>query len=157
MTTIAEDRVKLEADGIVELYRIDLATGGSLFLKADDTVTWQGHEWEGTAIQLTGYTNSSDEEVSRPKLTVANPEGIFSAYVLSGVLEKSLVRQMRVLRTHILADLNIFTQRSWYISQVVSVNKTMVQMELRNPIDGPNFLAPARMFLPPEFPAVSLT
>jgi lambda family phage minor tail protein L len=157
MTTHAEDSVKLEADGIIDLYRIDLTSGGgTLFLKANDTVTWQGHTWEGIAIQLSGYANSSDEEMSRPQLTVANPEGVLSQYVLNGHMEKALVKRIRVLRQNLLANLNIFDQQSWYVIRVSSVNRVMIAFELRNPIDGPNFLCPARMFLPPEFPAVSL-
>lgn len=157
MTTIAEDRVKLTADGIVELVQIELALGGTLRLKNNDTVTWQGNEWEGLALQFQGYGNSADEELSRPTLSIANPEGVLSQYILSGQLEKSIVKRIRVLRQNLLADLNIFEQQSWYISRVITVNKLMASFELRNPLDGPNFLCPARMFLPPDFPAVSLT
>lgn len=156
MTSIADDRVKLTADGIVELVRVELATGGTLFLKNNDTVTWQGHSWEGVAMQFQGYANSSDEELSRPTLSIANPDGILSQYILNGALEKSVVKRIRVLRANLLANQNIFEQQSWYISRVVSVNKTMAVFELRNPIDGPNFQCPARMYLPPDFPAVQL-
>lgn len=157
MSTLEEDRLKLSADGIVELFEITLAGGaGTLYLKSNNTVTWQGHTWEGIAIQLTGYGNTSEEELSRPSLSIANPNGILSQYIINGHLEKSLVKRKRVLLEHITGNQNIFQQQSWYISRVTQINKTIASFELRNPIDGPNILCPARMFIPPEFPGVSL-
>lgn len=156
-TDIEQDRVKLQADGVVHLFQIDLRNSSTLYLKADDTLTWQGQEYEGTAIMLQGVSQSASEELSRPTLTVANPQGIFSQYVIQGVLEKSIVTRRRVLRNNILTDSNIYEQMTWYISRVISISKVSVSCELRNPIDGPTVLVPARMYVPPDFPSVSLT
>jgi lambda family phage minor tail protein L len=156
MVTHAEDRVKLEADGIVDLFKIELRDGGTLRLKNNDTVTWQGASWEGIAIQLSGVHSSTDGELSRPTLTLANPQGVLSQYIINGHLEKSIVKRQRVLKQNLDLNLNIYEQQSWFISRVASINKLTVSFELRNPIDGPNFLSPYRMFLPPDFPAVSI-
>lgn len=155
-TAIEDDRVKLSADGVVTLFRIDLRDSSTLFLKPDNDLTWQGHDWEGTAIMLQGVAQSASDELSRPTLSVANPDGIFSQYVVQGVLEKSIVTRYRVLMNNILTDSNIYEQMTWYISRVISVSIANVAVELRNPIDGPTFQTPYRMYLPPDFPAVSL-
>jgi lambda family phage minor tail protein L len=156
MVTHAEDRVKLEADGIVDLFKIELRTGGVLRLKNNDDATWQGFTWEGVAINLSGVHSSSDGEMSRPTLVLANPQGVLSQYIINGYLEKSVVKRIRVLRQNLDGNVNLFDQQSWFISRVASINRANVRFELRNPIDGPNFLCPYRMFLPPDFPAVSL-
>jgi len=150
------DRVKLTSEAIVELFRLELIGGGTIFLKNDNTVTWQGHTWEGLALNVTGYSNNSDQELSRPTLSIANPEGILSQYIISGAMEKAIVKRIRVLKSNLDSNLNIFEQHSWYISRVIVINKAVISFELRNPVDGPQFQLPPRKFLPPEYPAVRL-
>lgn len=157
MTSVQEDRIKLSADGEVQLFRIDLRNnGGVLRFKADNDVTWQGNLYEGSAVQMSGYKRTADEEVSRPTLTMANPAGILTAHAQSGRLERSIVTRYKVLYQNLVNNLNIFEQDTWYISRVVAITKVSIVVELRNPVDGPNFVTPARMYIPPEFPAVSL-
>ena len=156
-TNIEEDRVKLSAEGVVNLFRFDMRNGDTLFLKADNNADWQGNTYEQTAILLIGVKKSSDGELSRPTLTVANPKGIFSQYITQGVLEKSIVTRYRVLYNNLLTNSNIFEQNTWYISRVLNVSQANVSCELRNPIDGPNFQTPFRQYLPPDFPAVSIS
>lgn len=157
MVDIVEDRYKLTAEGIVELFKIELLNGGVIRIKANNTVSWQGHSYEGYAVQMTGVNTSSDEELSRPNLALANPDGIFSAFIIGGTLEKALVTRYLILKANLDANLNVAEAQSWYVSRVVSLNKISCQLELRNPIDGPQFLCPARMFIPPEFKTVGLT
>lgn len=157
MTEIADDRVKLSADGIVHLYKIELRAGGTVRVKSDNDATWQGNLYEGTLVEMSGYKRTSDEEVTRPTLTLANPDHILTVQVNLGNLEKSIVTHYMVLYNNLINNLNIYEQDSWYISRVVGVTDIAVVCELRNPIDGPNILTPARMYIPPEFPAVSLS
>jgi phage-related protein len=161
MTELPDEQIadasKLTADGIVELFHIILQDGSHLYLKADDTVTWQGHTWEGIGIKMGGISNSSDAgEVSRPQLVVANPAGAFSSFVVTKKLDRAEVMRLRVLRTHILANQNIFSQQSWKVMRVLSLNRQTIAVELRGQMDGPNFMTPARMYMPPEFPTVTL-
>lgn len=154
---IEADRVKLTADGVVQLFKIDLRNGSTLRLKNDNTASWQSQTWEGIALMMQGVKRSANEELSRPTLAIANKDHIFSQYVNQGILEKSVVTRYRVLKTNFDSNINLFEQATWYIARVVGVTNANVTVELRNPIDGPTVLTPARMYLPPEFPAVSLT
>lgn len=156
-TSLNEDQVKLSADGEVELFQIHLNGGGVIYLTNYNEVTWRGDTYENVAIKIDGIQLSSDEEDSRPRLTVANPQGIFKPYVASGSLEKAKVKLYRVLREHVEANVNLFRVDSWVISQIPSVNSSTMMAMLRKSYDGPMFQCPYRMYLPPEFPGVRLS
>lgn len=153
---LLDDAQKLTADGMVELYEIELNPTGMLFLKIEDEVEWQGRTYEAIGIQMTGTQRSVDGEQSRPKLHVSNPEGRFSALTKTGVLEKALVHRKRVLRKHLDEDTNIFLQQTWYISRVAEITSERISCELRSLSDGQFFTVPSRVFMPPEFPTVTL-
>ena len=146
----------LEADGIVFLYELTPSTGGTIYLKADDSVTWQGHSYTGTAIQIEERKRDTDGSLSRPKVTLANPLAAFSPLVAAGSLDNALLVEKRVLRAHIDANVNTFQARRWRIRRVLSLNRINMSFELRDTLDGPKFLMPGRQFMPPDFPTVRL-
>ncbi|MDR3436439.1 hypothetical protein [Telmatospirillum sp.] len=153
-----DDSLKLNADAIVELYHIILSDKTNLYLTAGATTTWQGNTYESLAIQMSGEFNSSDStSVSRPQLVIANPLGIFSSFVVNGYVNKAQVLKYTVLGVNITENNNIYVRQTWVCWRIVLMNKTNLTLEVRGQLDGPNFQTPARSFLPPEFPAVSLT
>jgi lambda family phage minor tail protein L len=152
-----DDAQKLESDGMVELYEIQLQPSGVLYLKNNNEVIYQGQTYEGTAIQIQGVIQSANDEVARPKLTVANTLGVFSSAVDRGELDKATVIRRRVLRDDLVNDRPYYIDNSWVVSRVLSLNKHAIVLELRGQMDGQFFLFPPRMFMPPEFPQVSLS
>ena len=152
-----EDSLKLIADGIVDLFQIQLVEGGTVYIKNNNTVTYLGNTYEGIAVKLSGVGNSSGDDKARPSLDVANPEGVFSALVGQGKLEGAVVVRIRVLYTHLINNTNINMQQSWTVNKVSSLNRSSISLELRNTLDGSYFKLPARVFAPPEFPMVSLS
>ena len=151
-----EDSEKLTADGYVDLFEIELYTGAIVHLKHNDTLTWQGNEYEGTFISLTGVGSSAEDEESRPQLKVYNPVGAYSTLVRQGEFDGALVTRVRVLREHIDADTDISRRQSWRVRRIMSSNPLYIIAELRDQLDGQFFLVPGRMFIAPEFPQVSL-
>lgn len=163
MTTSApvshlEEAQKLTADGLVDLYTISLKNDPVIFrFKNDDTLSWQGNTYEGMACRSSGDTRSSDGEESRPTLQVMNPLGIFNRAAIEGKLDLATVIRRRVLRQHVLDNVNIYEQRMWYIGRIRElISGQSITFELRNMTEGANFQIPCRMFIPPEFPLVSL-
>ena len=150
------DGQKLTADGIVDLYEITLTTGDKIYLKANNSVTWQGKDFEGTYIKLGGEKKMTSGEQSRPNLTVINPNGAFSSLIGRGYLNRAEVIRYRLLYQHLLQNKPIFKRTIWRITRIPMVNDSVINLELRSPWDMPNFVTPARMFIPPEFPSVSL-
>ena len=153
-----EDAQLLDADGYIDLFMITLSDKVStMYLKADNEVTWQGNTYEGTGIKLSNVGEYSDEESARPKLNLANPDGVFTFPISQGHLEGGTITRIRVLKHHLLNDINISTRRSWKVARVASVTRNAVGLELRGVLDGPYSQIPRRMYIPPEFPFVNLS
>jgi len=164
--THLQDSQKLTADGLVDLFEItldawrndfDYSNNTKVFIKANNTVIWQGNTYEGIGLRFSGAGNSADEQVSRPAFQVANPDGLFTSLVVNGRLEAALVTRKRVLKTDLDANVNQFQVQTWRVSRIASVTKTIITLELRDQLDGQTFLVPARIYMPPTFPLVSLS
>lgn len=167
-----EDAQKLIADGIVQLYEIKLANNTYLHLKPDNSVTWNGYDWMGIPTLFEGYSTAQADSYSRPTLSMANPDYInendgnarssLSALVLPtedypyGLLNRAIVNRYLVLYDDLINDRPIYQKKTWIIWFIKTINRNVIQVELRNPMDGVNFDVPARMYIPPEFPFVSL-
>lgn len=161
MTIPAEQVVesfKLSPDSLVNLYEVRLRNNaGIIRLKDFETLSWQNLTWESCPIMLSGDDRRSDGEEARPKLSVVNPYGRFTQFVLAGILEYSIVIRKQVLYQHLLSNSNIYNQRMWRIGRVVQfISGQSITLELRAMSEGPNFQIPARQFLPPQFPLVTL-
>ena len=170
--TQLEDAQKLIADGIVQLYEITLADNSKIYLKQDNSRTWNGHTWTGIPILFEGYSTAQGDSYSRPTLSIANPDTIneldgsarstLSSLVLPvegypyGLLNRAKVTRYLVLYEDLKADRAIYQKKEWVIWFIKTINKNVIQVELRNYMDGVNFDVPARMYIPPEFPFVTL-
>lgn len=156
--THLEEAQKLTADALVDLYTVILKSDPIIFrFKADDTVSWQGQTYEGMACRMTGDSRSSDGEESRPTLQVMNPLGIFNSAAVQGKLDLATVIRRRALRQHVLDNVGIYEQRMWYVGRIRElISGQSITFELRNMTEGANFQIPCRMYIPPEFPMVSL-
>ena len=167
-----EDAQKLIADGIIQLYEIILANESVIRLKQDNSVTWNGENWFGIPILFEGYSSAQGNSYSRPTLSIANPDvvnntddKVYSTYSSLtqpqegypyGLLDRAIVNRYLVLYDDLVNDRPIYQKKTWIIWFIKSVNKNVIQVELRNPMDGVNFDVPARMYIPPEFPFVTL-
>jgi len=152
------DSKKLDADAYVDLFQITLNDKStSVYLKDNNDVTWQGNLYEGTGIKIEGVATYSDDQTSRPTLSLYNPAGVYSSLVDKGLLDNATIVRTRVLKQHIDNDQPISRSQQWRVSRVASLRSNFISLELRDMLDGQFFLTPGRMFIPPEFPQVSLT
>lgn len=153
-----EDAHKLEADGYVYLFEITLVDNSArLYLKMDNDVTWQGNSYQGTGVKITGVAQYADSEASRPTLMLFNPERVFSSLVEQGLLEGASVVRYKILKQHLDADLPVYRHQKWRITRVAGLRGDVITCEMRDMLDGQNFLVPGRMFIPPDFPTVSIS
>lgn len=152
----ASENQKLQADAYVELWEIALVPSGIILIKNDDSVTWQNKLYESCPVKLSGAELNADAQKSRPTLSVANPDKKFNPYIDQGVLEKATVTRLRVLRSDIDNDRNIFQSRSWVVARPAKLVGVVLTLELREMSDGPNHKIPGRQFVAPEFPVVTL-
>lgn len=148
----------LQADGFVFLYELTTLSDVTAYFKADNDVTWQGNYYSGTAVQISERSRDSDGKLSRPSLTIANPLAVYSPMVSNGDLDNATVIEKKVLYSHILANSNIYVQRTWRVRRPTSnIPRVSITLELRDSLDSQRFLLPARMYTPDAgFPSVSL-
>lgn len=153
-----KDSKELEGDAYVDLFEITLADKSTrLFFKKDKDGTYQGNTYEGTGIKLDGVAKYADDEVARPKLSLFNPDGVFSSLVDKHLLDSAQITRIRVLKDDFDNDRPVYRRQRWRVSRVATVKKGVIGLELRDMLDGQNFLTPGRMFIPPDFPAVSIS
>ena len=150
------DSQGLIGDAEIEMYQIDLSGGSSLFLTPDYTRTWNGHTWDGCAIKLTGEGTFSNDQVAKPRLQIQNPDGLYSQLVSQGSLNKALVTRYRVLLSDLNDNVPIYVSNIWQVNRIASLNKLIVDAELRGLSDATNFIIPADTYQPPNYPAVTL-
>jgi len=155
---LVESQKLTDADAPIDLFQITLKNQPVVFrFKNNNTVTWRGFEYEGMACSLQGDTRLADGEESRSTLRVMNPFGIFNHPAMAGDLDLAVVIRKRVLGKHIESNTNIFEQRMWYVGRVAElISGQSISLELRNMTEGPGYQIPVRMYIPPEFPLVSL-
>jgi phage-related protein len=146
----------LEADAFVYLYRINLYPAGKVCLTEVKSVFWQGETYEQIGIKMGNVSAYADEQSSRPKLQVQNPDAIFSELISQGQLDGASVTRYRVLLDDLLNDRNVFIKQSWRVGRVTGLNRISLSLELRDLTDGPNFVIPTMTFSPPKFPVVRI-
>ena len=149
---------KLEARGIRELFKIQFNDPGNTvqYMTAQNSITWADQLWEEWPCKITGYAQNSSGEKSRPKFTVANPNGIFSILIDQGHMDGAILSHYEVLASDIESDARIYNKHLWVIHRPISLNKNMAVFECRSTFDGHSFKIPARSFFPPEYPHVTL-
>lgn len=155
---------KLTADALVDLYEIQLKNVPSTTtLRFRDgppggTTPYKGQVWEHIPVKFSGHTRSSEEERSRPNMTIVNPAGLWNRYAANGYFDRSIIQRYRVLKAHLDASVNIYQTQIWYISRVTKVvTDAGINFELRGLADGPDQLLPVRKYTPDAgFPFVTL-
>ena len=155
-SSILDTTQDLSPEPIVRLYRIYLPGGSVFHLSPKNQETWQGTTFEPIPCTMTDMSMEADGKMTRPKFTFVNPAGIFTSSVASGAMDNATIVRYRVLRSDLDANNAAYIQEIYRVSRVVSISKSQIVLELRDVLDGHNFLLPARAYYPPEFPSVSL-
>lgn len=151
--THLEQGYQKEMDLPIQLFTLTLKKSGTIVrLRNGPTITWQGQEYSEWPSSLSEVEQNTDGEASRPILTLANPDGVFTPQAENGEFDLATLVVKEVLQDHLLANLNIFSQRTWFISKPVSVNRMTISLQCHSATDVPNFDVPPRMYLPPDFP-----
>jgi len=149
------DAQQTQGDAEVQLFQIDLYGGGTVYLTADQDQLWNGNQWEAAGIRLTGEGSYGDEQVSRPRLVIQNPDAIFSTFMGQLAFDMAIVTRYKVLLQDIYDEVPVYVSQVWQVGRVVEGNRITITLELRGMMDAPNFVIPSETFSPPKFPTVS--
>jgi phage-related protein len=147
----------MEGDGLRSLWEIRLSVVPTIVrFRNGPTTTWQGVTWNSHGCSLAGEAYNADDEVARPSLTIANPENMYGAFAEAGYFDMALVVRKQVLQDHLDRDIPMWQQNIWLCGRVAAVNDQIIQLELRSPYDLPKWKTPARKFMPPDYPFVTI-
>lgn len=153
-----DDAHKLEADAEIDLFEVTPNDGsGTIYVKGDNDVTWQGHSYEGLPLVFTGFKKPTDGSASMPKLTLGDGSvdlSPFKPVVYDGYLDGASIRHIKVLLDDLLNDRPISQVRTYRVKRVNSYSRTSVDLQLATASDALGFTMPYRAFYPPAFPAV---
>lgn len=166
-----QEATKLAPEPYVELFKFIpdyLQPDTFIAFTNHPTIKWQGVTYENFPHQFSGYNIQSTGEQSRPKLQVANPNGLFSALLVGGTLptnqgnlsglnlrQAQLIRYL-VLRADLLADESRYLRNKWLLAKIVNLTRDSVNFELRSILDGVRYTLPARQYISPDFPVTSM-
>lgn len=152
------DAHELESKGIRELFKLQLRDAAStvLYVNNHKELDYLDKLWEYWPSKMTESGQNANGEAYRPKITFANPSGVFSVWVGNGETEGAILTRYRVLLTDLEAGVRAYSKNVWTIGKPLSLNKDLVTLECRSMLDGHHFKLPARSFYPPDFPHVSL-
>lgn len=152
-----EDVQSLTPDYPCDLFEITLLDNqGTIRIWNGVTSLWRGNQYEFLPCRIGKESETTDDTQNRPEFIFYNPDDQYTPYITEGYLEGATFTRKRVLAAHFKSDLNIFQRRVWKLVRVASMAPGVITAELRDLSAGPNQVVPARVFIPPDFPAVSL-
>lgn len=165
MTTIPdshkEDSLKLNPQEFIELFDITLTSGTRIRAHSGREYQWSpldtSEPWtfESAYIKVDGVKRNSGEQRIRPTLTIGNPMDVFHVPVAEGHLDNAIVVRYKVKPDNLLADPPVYEKATWYIAQVTGLGE-LITAQLRSLSDRQEGQIPARQFLKPEFPSVTI-
>lgn len=176
--------ISLTPDALIDLYEIDFSNLQPNFEELKDLyginigadtvyrfcpmingtnpIVWQGYSYQPLPIKVDGFENKSDGRLPRPKLTIANPEGLFSKIVHSNqdfanckVTRKRTYARfldsenfpqgvnpfgMSDQNSHLIDDV-------YFINNKTAENKNFIEFELVSALELEESYVPARVVL----------
>lgn len=153
---IVSDAQELTPRALVSLFKVALSSGAAFYLSPFKAVTWQGNLYEDVPCHMADLGQEVDGKLARPKFSFANPEGIFTSSVYNGLMDNAMITRIRLLKEDLEADNDFKITERFRVSKVLTVSRTVISVEMRDVLDGPNFQMPSRTYMPPEFPHVKI-
>lgn len=156
-----EDSLKLNPQEFVKLFDITLQDGSKIRLHSGREYQWHptnvNTPWtfDPAYIEVKGVKRTSGEQRIRPTLSVGNPLDIFHVPVAEGHLENATVVRYKIKPDLLTADPPVFEKNTWYIAQITGLGE-LITAQLRSLSDRQESQIPARQFLKPEFPSVTI-
>lgn len=154
-----EDSQKLVADGLIDLFEITPTSGGTLYFKPDNTMTWLGNQYLGIPCGLTGLKKSAETVSSQPRLTIGQENidlSIFKPLVFDGHLDGAILVYKEVLLDHVIANSDIKRTMVFRVKRVEGYSRTKITLGLSTASDAMSFTLPNLQYYPPDFPAVMI-
>lgn len=156
--TIAQEIQNLSHSALIELFVLDTSTQNTtnpetLYFHANTNalnspIVWQGQVYVPLPIEASGFDVTTTGNLPRPRLKVANINGLFSAQMKEkeDLVGATIIRRRTFARfldavnfpgginPH--ADPNEhFPEDTWFVEQKISENRYIIEWELASPFD----------------------
>jgi lambda family phage minor tail protein L len=166
--TLRADIQALAASGTIELFTLDATNlGASAMLhfcanmsQNAQIIVWQGISYMPLPIQATGFEWSGNGTLPRPKVTIANVDGMFGALSdqYNGLLSAKVIRKKTLTKfldavnftdgINTTADpTQFFDDEIWIIDRKSGENNIFLEFELSCSFDLPGIMLPNRQFI----------
>lgn len=163
---VAKEVQSLSPSALIELFELDLTSVDSdvLYFHAgtngvSQNVVWQGQEYVALPIEAEGFDIVTKGTLPRPKIRIANIDGLFSAEVSAhnDLVGCKVTRRRTFAR--FLDAVNFpsgnpeadptqhFADDLWYVDQKVSENRHMIEWELASVFDLEGVMLPGRQVI----------
>jgi len=166
--TIQEEIQKLEPSAVIELFELDMSKHGlvSQYFHAgtnnlNSGVVWKGITYMPLPIEADGFEVSAAGKVlPRPRLRLANVQGLFSAEVdaYDDLIGCKIIRRRTF--TRFLDAVNFeggvnpsadpgqqYPEEIWFVEQKISENKYLIEWELASVFDLQGVMLPRRQMV----------
>lgn len=167
MTAFSEELQSLSPSALVEFFILDMTNtpgGGFLYFHDGATaggnkVTWQGQEYDPWPIETEGFDISTQGVLPRPKMRIANMDGLISAEAnaYGDLLGCMLIRKRTFVRFldavnfaagNPEADPNQHAEDDkWFVDQKTGENRYVIEFELASVFDLMGIKLPSRQVL----------
>lgn len=165
--SVAAEIQKLSPSAMVELFEVDMtALGDTIYYfhggtnKLQQAVVWQGHTYTPWPVQASGFDHSSNGQLPRPKLSLANVNGTITAMVLllNDCVGAKVTRRRTMLRyldavnfpgaVNVTADPTAYLPDDiFYIDRKAREDKTVIEFELTTSYDVSGVQLPRRQIV----------
>ena len=174
----------LTPDALIDLYEIDFSNLQANFdelkdlygvnigaepvyrfcpmINGSNPIVWQGYSYQPLPIKIDGFEAKSDGTLPRPKMQIANPEGLFSKIFYSNEdFVNCKVTRKRTFARFLDAEnfqngVNPFGESDpdsqfnddvFFVNRKTSEDKTMIELELVSVLELDEAFVPARIVL----------
>ena len=163
--TISTDIQKLSPSALIELFELDLTTrGGGIFRfhagtnELSQPVVWKGQQYTPMPVEVDGFDISGRGQLPRPKLRVANIDGVVSQALLEDDLAGVKVTRRRTFARYLdavnfpggnpTADPTAeFPLDIFFIDRKSAETKAVVEFELASSFDVMGVKLPRRQIV----------
>lgn len=153
-----EDALKLEADGIIDLYELTPLSGGTIYFKSDAEAIWRGVLYESLPCSMAGEEFKT-EGTPTPKFTIGQEDVdllAFKGLVNDGHLDGALLVRKRVLLDDLVNNRDIKHSTYFRVKRVESYTRSAIQLQMATFSTAHSQTVPFRQYVPPAFPWVEL-
>ena len=154
----------LSPSAIIELFELEVDPNQNLYFHAgtnelQQPVIWQGITYSPLPIQAEGFDMSSEGTLPRPKMSIANIQGLFSSLIrrYDDLIGLKVIRKRtfaKYLDAENFPDGNPIADPSahlpdevWYIDKKASENNLIIQWELASAYDLQGVQLPRRQVI----------